>query len=105
MLEKLMTEIVQQAPAIAAVIIIVVYFIRAMQEQRTVFNAMMAERDRLFDAALQRRDELFQKSMEVVTFSLNNVENTMIQLDNDARNNMGLKPRRLKKRTTKKAPS
>jgi len=103
MLEQIMTELIQQAPYLAAVIIIVVYFIRAMQEQRTVFNAMMAERDRLFDEALRRRDELFQKTMEGLTVSINNVENTMIQLDSDARHSMEMKRRPIRKRN-KKSP-
>lgn len=104
MLEKLMTELIQQAPAIAAVIIIVAYFIKAMQEQRAVFNAMMTERDRLFDEALRRRDEIFQRTMEVLSQSINSVENTMIELDSDARHNMGMK-RRNRSRGNKKAPS
>jgi len=102
MLDDIMQELVRNSPYLAAVIIVVVYFIRAMENQRAVFNSMMTERDRLFDESLKRRDEIFQASMERLASSINGMENTMIQLDSDARNTMGLKNKPLKRR--KKSP-
>lgn len=93
MFETLMEKLAEQAPATAAVIIIVILFIRAMEQQRTVFNAMMVERDRLFDAALQRRDELFQVMMHEVTSSLNSLDDNIHDLDSNARHAMNMKPK------------
>ena len=98
MFETLMNELITQAPYLAAVIIIVVYFIRAMNDQRTVFNTMMNERDRLFDESLKRRDELFQKTMQGITASINSMENSIIVLDSDARHAMEIRKKRLPKR-------
>lgn len=98
MLTTVMDKLAEQAPAATAVIVIVVLFIRTMQEQRTTFNQMMTERDRLFFEALQQRDELFQQSMLNVAERLNGVEDNVLRLDVDARHAMQLKPPKIKKK-------
>lgn len=98
-LDKIVNELISQAPYLAAIIIVVGYFIRTMENQRATFHAAMAERDRLFDESLKRRDEVFQETIKSLTKALNGVENTMIKLDTDARNRMNIRtqPKRQKK--------
>lgn len=90
-LDKIMNDLISQAPNLAAVIILVVYFIRAMETQRNTFHASMKERDLLFDESLKRRDEVFQETIKSLAKALNGVQNTMVKLDSDARNRMNIR--------------
>lgn len=104
--DKFIEQLASQSPAAVAIIIVVVYFLRALKDIYTTFSKNLMERDRLFTTAMEKHDQAFTASIEHISDrvlgGLNGLQDSILLLDQHAREKMGLKrPRRKTKSPAK----